>query len=229
MFGFFYPLPHSHVHKSADFVSFICFLGTPPSTHCRRHIWKPPKGNTLFLLKCCTILKICISPFTDKFVHASHSPKIKSFAMQIHFWYRVAQKQNLRRARREPKRVVCRKWLCTQILQQESFLDLQSAALHCVLHVLGKFQNFRASERMRKGGRGARGKVLFKFDLRAANQRCPLQLRDSKHIFFAIPSHFPLSLYESSLPNQRCRHSYASLTLVSRTVSLEPSCRFVAA
>ena len=39
MLGFFEPLPPSHVHKSADFVPFICFLGTP--SHCGRHIWKP--------------------------------------------------------------------------------------------------------------------------------------------------------------------------------------------
>ena len=29
IFGFFCPLPHCHCHKSADFVPFVCFLGTP--------------------------------------------------------------------------------------------------------------------------------------------------------------------------------------------------------
>ena len=30
----------------ADFVPFVCFLGTHlPPTHCGRHIWKPPKDN----------------------------------------------------------------------------------------------------------------------------------------------------------------------------------------
>ena len=27
--GFFYPLPPGPCHKSADFVPFLCFLGTP--------------------------------------------------------------------------------------------------------------------------------------------------------------------------------------------------------
>ena len=32
---FLYPLPPCHCHKSADFVSFVCFLGTPsPHTGC---------------------------------------------------------------------------------------------------------------------------------------------------------------------------------------------------
>ena len=35
--------PPSHIQKSADFVPSVCFLGTPSPTHCRRHIWKPPK------------------------------------------------------------------------------------------------------------------------------------------------------------------------------------------
>ena len=33
--------PSASCHKSAD-VPFVCFLGTPPPTHCGRHIWKPP-------------------------------------------------------------------------------------------------------------------------------------------------------------------------------------------
>ena len=40
---FFYPSPPPcHCHKSADFVPFVCFLGTSSPTHCKRHIWKPP-------------------------------------------------------------------------------------------------------------------------------------------------------------------------------------------
>ena len=43
IFGFFVPFPPCHCHKSADFVPFVCFLGTPPPpTHFGRHVWKPP-------------------------------------------------------------------------------------------------------------------------------------------------------------------------------------------
>ena len=43
--GFLTPSPPCHVQKSADFVPFVCFLGTPSPLECGRHIWKPP---TLF-------------------------------------------------------------------------------------------------------------------------------------------------------------------------------------
>ena len=39
IFGFFCPC---YCHKSADFVPFVCFLGTPSPTHCGRHIRNPP-------------------------------------------------------------------------------------------------------------------------------------------------------------------------------------------
>ena len=38
-------LPPCHCHKSADFVPFVCFLGTPSPAHCGRYIWKPPYGD----------------------------------------------------------------------------------------------------------------------------------------------------------------------------------------
>ena len=61
--GFSTSSPPCRCHKSADFVPFVCFLGTPPvavtnqlisfqpsaflgpppPTHCGRHIWKPPR------------------------------------------------------------------------------------------------------------------------------------------------------------------------------------------
>ena len=41
--------PPCHCQKSADFVTFVCFLGTPPSpNHCWRHIWKLPKQSLLY-------------------------------------------------------------------------------------------------------------------------------------------------------------------------------------
>ena len=46
-FGFFTP-PPCHCHISADFVSFVCFLGTPsPHPLRRRLIWKPPLYSDL--------------------------------------------------------------------------------------------------------------------------------------------------------------------------------------
>ena len=40
--SYFLTPPPCHCHNSADFVSFVCFLGTSSPTHCKRHIWKPP-------------------------------------------------------------------------------------------------------------------------------------------------------------------------------------------
>ena len=48
-FRIFWPPPPCHCNKSADFVPFDCFLGTPSPTHCRRHIWKPPNRNGCIL------------------------------------------------------------------------------------------------------------------------------------------------------------------------------------
>ena len=42
----FFTSPHPcHCNKSADFVPFSCFLGTPSPTHIGRHLWKP-LGNS---------------------------------------------------------------------------------------------------------------------------------------------------------------------------------------
>ena len=43
---FFTPFPPCHIQKSADFVPFVCFLGTPSPLECRRHKWKPPNVKT---------------------------------------------------------------------------------------------------------------------------------------------------------------------------------------
>ena len=45
-FGFFDPLPPVSVTNQLILFLFVCFLGTPlNTTHCGRHIWKPPNGT----------------------------------------------------------------------------------------------------------------------------------------------------------------------------------------
>ena len=41
----FLPHPPCHIRKSADFVPFVCFLGT--TAECGRHIWKPSDSREL--------------------------------------------------------------------------------------------------------------------------------------------------------------------------------------
>ena len=43
------PSPPCYCHKSAGFVPFICFLGSPSPIHSGRHIWKAPNANGLGL------------------------------------------------------------------------------------------------------------------------------------------------------------------------------------
>ena len=89
----FLPPLSCRVQKSADFVPFPCFLGTPSPLECGHHLWKPPYMLQGFLLHRNDIWNTKLAPFEGQLSISMTTGHCATFSIpnsvvliHRHFW-----------------------------------------------------------------------------------------------------------------------------------------------